>query len=198
MKITQGILIKEKKEKSNIVVPQVKAIFDLAYYLEVSDLTEKHSEWMQIISFCRSNNFEKKFVCDALNAAFKPTNLEENAILWDSFTRVRQVGIGSLVRLLNFHAETTFDHEKMFPNETFKYHNEHSMFIKGIWTVFEVNRFFRDVYNFCYGNAGHTYLYKEKYLKNYNDSTVTLVRNVVTDIMPFSNPSNDKLIQVHP
>ena len=197
-KIKTKIVKVIKPKKSNTVIPKEKNGFDLCYYLEVSDLEESHSDWLQLISYCKSNGYDKDFVCDALNSAFKPANLEENAGVWENFTTDNHIGIGSLVRLLKLHANVPFDSDIMFPTDTYKYHNEHTIFSKGEWTLFEIHRFFRDVYNFCFGNASHTFLYKEQYLKKYKDNTISLVRNVVTDVMPFSVDSCDKIIKVLP
>ena len=190
--------IKKKAEKPNLIEHTDKEIFDLDYYLSVSDLKENHEEWLQIVSFCKSNGLDKESVCTLLNAAYEPPDLEENGKLWDSYTSNKYVGIGSIIRLLQLHATETWDENKLFPAQTYNYHNEHKMFTRGIWTKFEIKRFFREVYHFCYGNAGHTFVYKEKYLKNYKNATIELIRNVVTDIMPFSSASTDKFVMITP
>ena len=184
--------------KPNVCIPLEKCMIDIAYYLEISDKTEDHDEWLQLLSFCKSNGVDKDIFCDACNSAYKPDDPNENGRVWDTFTSDHYVGLGSIIRLLQIHASKPWEDTKLFPAQTYHFHNEHKLFTRGAWTKYEIRRFFREVYNFCYGNAGHTFLYKEKYLKNYKNKTISLIRNVVTDQIPFGTASTDKIVMLTP
>ena len=112
---------------------QADATFDLDYFLsccEGSASKFDHDMWLPLLWYCRKAGLKKAYVCDKLNAYFRPHDNEENARVWENFRLTKcNTNAGSIVEMLRRFATKEYDTTRVFPRQAFQFHNESDMFL---------------------------------------------------------------------
>ena len=112
--------------KKKICVPEKEDVcesFNLKYFTEKCPKIE-HGEWLQLVYYCRISGLRKDNVCKILNEAYKPNDLTENERVWDSFKGVKNVGSGSIVRMMNKYTDDDWCADTLFPVKTYLLYHE--------------------------------------------------------------------------
>ena len=180
---------------------QTEGTFNLPYFLELLGSHElPHTEWKQLVAFCKGHGLSKTQTCKLLNDHCSPKDLQENERMFEhaESTGPCRVGKGSIVRILrNFQVD--FDTTKLFPDKIYKYHNESRMFdLPGkVWKREEIQSFVSQVYAYTWGGGQTDFIYKEKKQRRFGSSYYTTVNTIITG-MPFSTRETDKLILIEP
>jgi len=186
---------------SPISTVSTEGSFNLPYFLQLlGNNTLPHTEWKQLVAFCKGHGLNKTETCKLLNDHCSPKDLHENERMFQhaEATGPCLVGKGSIVRMLrNFQVD--FDSSKLFPGEIYKYHNESRMFDSPgkVWKRAEIQTFFSQVYAYTWGGGATEFIYKEKRQRRFGNDYYTTVNTIITG-MPFSTRETDKLILIEP
>ena len=175
--------------------------FNLPYFLEILGNNElPHTEWKQLIAFCKGQGLSKDFTCRVVNEHCMPQDPLENTRMFEhaESTGPCQVGKGSIVRMLrNF--ELDFDDLKLFPRKVWKYHSDSVMFREHgkVWKRSDIQNYFEDVYSYTWGNGLTEFIYKEQRTRRLGNESYTSCDTVITGL-PFSKTETDIRLLVEP
>ena len=176
--------------------------FNLPYFLQLlGNNTLPHTEWKQLVAFCKGHGLNKTETCKLLNDHCSPKDLHENERMFEhaEATGPCLVGKGSIVRMLRSF-QVDFDNSKLFPGEIYKYHNQSEMFLteRKVWTYEEIYAYFNSVYGYTFGEGKTTFLYRERRDKWFGKVLRKIIVFVATKHMPFGDASSDIEIECEP
>ena len=88
--VSKKVVVKKKnvnKPKQMVIKINSAQVFafNLPYFLSVINLKLlERNEWLQLLSFCKSQDLNRDTVCKLLNNAFTPQDASENGKVWDA------------------------------------------------------------------------------------------------------------------
>ena len=126
--------VEEKLDDPEIIPESGEVRFNLPYFIQLVHAKDiGHSAWKQVVIFSRICNLDKATVLKSLNRFFTPRDMQENERVWNSYREEVNITEASIVYILN-RCQVHYDLKQLFPDRTYRFHNEHRMFMYWIET----------------------------------------------------------------
>ena len=177
---------------------KTNSMFNLEYFLEKCDSAKEdftHSEWKQLVFYCRSSGMEERFVCERLNSFFKPKDRRENTRLWNAWKGVENITAGSIVRMISKYC-SEWDTDTLFPVQQFLLYNEVLELSKGIHTFTDVCKQLKMF--LVYVASDKLFAYRRRTFTLSQKGDTLIDTKLILDVVPPFIKSDDFNITLYP
>jgi hypothetical protein len=174
------------------------SMFNLEYFLEKCENVKEdftHSEWKQLVFYCRSSGLDEGSVCERLNSYFQPKDRRENSRLWNSWKGVEDITTGSIVRMISKYC-SDWDTDTLFPVQQFLLYNEVLELSKGIHTFTDVCKQLKMF--LVYVASDKLFAYRRRTFTLSQKGETIIDTKLVIDVVPPFIKSDDFNVTVYP
>ena len=184
-------------------IPEIKSEhFNLKKFLEATrGWVPNNSDWKQILFFLSRMKLDERKTADALNAAWNPSDPNENLRLLRKAARKQcTVTEASIIRMLKLHAEK-WDRDEIFGKPRYYLHDHASAMATAsnlgrVFSEEDVMEWMKECYGFVDGEGTHCWVYRETDTVNFYNEYGPLVDVVTPQTTTESPLKGEKEYQV--